>query len=594
MIFTRTTIISWYTALLCLLAGQILFALDLPMRATLWVPLGIWLHLVGLTLGWYGARHAACADDQEPPRRLQSLAIGAVLLLGAVLRFLWLDTFPFRVDGDAAGFAAAAADYLGPDPPSLIGTGWQSHTNLYFFLESLALRAFGRSVLGLRFLGALGGTLSILAIYALGRSLWGFWAGFWAALITAALPFHLVFSRTGTEVIHMTWLLPLALWSIRQGWQQSSWRWWLFGGAIIGWSQYFYPGARLIPILAVAQIGLLAIFPPEGSRGWRRGGWALLWTGLGLLAAYGPMIRYFVQRPEIYTARVGSVSILSSGWLEHELAQHPWWLVIGDQFRRAYLPFLFPVDGPPLWYIWPQYLEPFDAALFALGLILIWSGHETARWLKLLLAFYLGVGILLGGVLTIDTPMPSRYVIFLPAVTLSMGYALSGLLRQLRVRLSTPPRVVALGLVLGGIALYISSNVYVYLKHEAEASWSEDHTGQMATYAARYLREVPEQEFEIVFIQTDLMYYEASPVLRFLTDKPGLNVKKELTCNVLTNLLREPHTMIIAPRERIAELERMRQQVPSSELTVLHDAQNQPVVGILHVQLRGSEPLCRQ
>jgi hypothetical protein len=588
---TRTTI-TLYAALLCLLAGQLLFALDLPMRASL-TP-GIGLHLLGLALGWYGARRAADPGDGQPARRLQLIAIIAVLLLAATLRLIWLGTLPFRVDGDAAGFAAGADDFLEPRTPPLIGTGWQSHTNLYFFLESLALRAFGRSVFGLRFLSALGGTLSILTIYALGRSLWGFWVGFWAALITAVLPFHLVFSRVGTEVIHMSWLLPLVLWSIWQGWQKHSWGWWMLGGVITGFSQYFYPGARLIPLLAIAQIGLLALFSPDGGRDWRRGGWALHWTGLGLLAAYGPMIRYFIQRPEIYTARIGSVSIFSSGWLERELEQHPWWLVIGDQIRRAYLPFLFPVDGPPLWYVWSQYLEPFDAGLFALGLITIWSGRHTARWLKLLLAVYLGGGILLGGVLTIDTPMPSRYVIFLPAVTLSMGYALNQLIRQLRGPLSRPQQAVALGLVLGGSALYISGGVYAYLEHDTEASLSVDHTGQTATYAARYLREVPEQDFEIVFLQTDLIYYEANPVLPFLTHKPGLNVKKELTCSVLTNVLREPYTMIIAPRERISELEQMQPRVPSSELTLLRDQQDRPIVGILHVRLTSGAPLCRE
>ncbi|HEX6289437.1 MAG TPA: glycosyltransferase family 39 protein [Herpetosiphonaceae bacterium] len=589
---TRTTI-AIGAALLCLFSGQLLFALHPSLLADVMLPLGVGLHVAGLALGWHGFRQEICDRDGQPPRHLQWIALGGVAVLAAALRLLWLDTVPFRVDGDAAAFASSAANFLKPEPPPLIGTGWQSHTNLYFFFESLALRLFGRSALGLRFLGAIGGTLSILAIYALGRSLWDFWTGFWAALIVAALPFHLVFSRVGTEVIHMAWLLPLAIWAVWRGWQRNAWRWLLLGGAITGLSQYFYPGARLIPILVVAQIGLLTLFPPDGARSWRRGGAALLWIGAGVLLVYGPMIAYFAKRPEIYTARVSIVNIFSSGWLDHELARHPWWLVLGDQLRRAYLPFLFPIGGPPLWYVWPQYLGPFDAALFALGLIGVWAARDTARWLKLFLACYLGVGILLGGVLTIDTPMPSRYITFVPAVALCMGYALDRLIRQFRAPLPRPQRKLELVFAAGAACLYVGGGIYSYLQHDTRAMWDSDYTGQTATYAARYLQALPEQDFEIVFLETDWIYYEASPVLKFLTDKPGRNIEEELSCETLTDTVRQPYTVLLAPEDRLEELRQLHKRLTSSELVVLHNPKGKQIIGMLHVRIPpNNAPLC--
>lgn len=585
-------LITFFAALLCLLAGQLLFTLNLPSTAGFAVPLGVVLHLLGGVFGWLSlGGEARSKADGVPPRRIQLLAMIAVVMLTGLLRFVWLETLPFRIDGDAAAFAAAADDFLRPNPPSLIGTGWQSHTNLYLFLESLVLRIFGYTAFGLRFFSALGGTLSILAIYALGRSLWNFWVGFWAALIMAVLPFHLVFSRIGTEVIHVTWLLPLVVWSIWQGWTKNNWRWFLLGGIATGLSQYFYPGARLIPILAVAQIGLLTLYPPEGVRSWRRGSWGLLWLVVGVLAIYGPMILYFLRRPEIYSARISIVSIFSSGWLERELAQRPWWIVLIEQLRDAYLPFVFPLKGPAIWYVWPQYLGPFDAALFGLGLIGVWAGRQAPRWLKLFLALYLLLGMFLAGVLTIDTPMPSRYVIFVPAIAICAGYALDRLIQALRT--PTAQRPLTLGLALAVISLYLSINISSYLKHDTEAIWDSDQTGQMATYAARYLQRLAEQDFEIFFLQTELMYYEASPVLAFLTDKPGNNIKKEFTCNVVANVVRKPHTIFIAPEERIGELRQMNKRLAMSKLEVLSTPQDKQIVGILEVwQPVQSAPLC--
>lgn len=581
-----------FAALLCLIGGQLLFALSPAAAPGFAVPLGAVLHVLGGVLAWLSFRHAAGSETEElPSRRTQLLAIAGVVVLAGLLRFVWLETLPFRIDGDAAAFAAAADDFLRPNPPALIGTGWQSHTNLYLFLESRVLWLFGYTAFGLRCFGALGGTLGVLAIYALGRSLWNFWVGFWAALITTVLPFHLVFSRVGTEVIHVTWLLPLAAWSIWQGWRRNDWRWFLMGGLATGLSQYFYPGARLIPILAVAQIGLLTLFPPAGARSWRRGGWGLLWLVVGALAIYGPMIPYFIRRPEIYSARITIVSIFSSGWLAQQLEQRPWWSILIDQLRDAYLPFFFPLKGPAIWYVWPQYLGPFDAALFGLGLIGVWAGRQTPRWLKLFLALYLLLGMFLAGVLTIDTPMPSRYVIFVPAIALCAGYTLDRLIRALRRPMTQ--HALKLGLALAVVCLYLGINLSSYLRHDTEAIWDIDHTGQMATYAARYLQALPGQDYEIFFLQTEWMYYEASPVLAFLTDKPGNNIKKEFTCDVAANVVRKPHTVFIAPEERLGELQAMNKRLAMSKLAVQTTPQDKPIVGVLEVwQPVQDAPLC--
>src|SRR4051812_8488562 len=123
-------------ALLCLLTGQVLFARSPPATAGPAILAGAGLQVLGGALAWLSLRGDGCADVRlQPSRRLQLVAVALVAVLAGVLRLLLLDAVPSRIDGDAAGFARAAEDFLHPGHPPLIGLGWQGHSNVYFFLE---------------------------------------------------------------------------------------------------------------------------------------------------------------------------------------------------------------------------------------------------------------------------------------------------------------------------------------------------------------------------------------------------------------------------------------------------------------------------
>lgn len=578
------------SALLCLTLGQLLFMVQTPPNIDSLVWPGIGLYLLGsvLALRFFRLEPSSPVLERsrwEPSSRTQLWCALGLALFAGVLRVAWLDRLPFTVDGDAAAFAVGALEFLRPDRPSLVGTGWQSHTNVYFFLVSRMLLLFGRSVVAIRSLSALGGTLGVVAVFALGRALWGFRVGLFAGLALAVQPFDLVFSRVGTEVVHLTWLLPLVILSIWEGWRRAHWGLLLLGGMITGLSQYFYPGARLIPLLAIGQIGLLALWPSSGRRDLRRGLQALAMLVLGVLLVYGPMIPHFLRYPDAYTARLKLVSITSSGWLTNQLAQHPWWQVIGGQIWRAYLPFHFPVNGPPLWYKWPQYLSPFDASLLWLGLIGVWFGRGSALWLRLYLAAYLLGGIVLAGVLTRDSPMPSRYIVFMPGVALLIGYALDQLFQQWLALIGQAQgdtrRRLALALVAAALCVYCGIGLGTYLQHDTVLVEQDDPTNQQASYAARYLQTLPDQNFDILFLKTRLIYYQASPVLSFLTSKTGENIEQPLDCSVLTQHLSRRGTVVLAPPGRVGELRQMQERINGANLAVFSNRRAEPVAGVL-------------
>lgn len=606
MTFLKQPALMLLAALLCLLLGQILFVVQAPPNVASLVWPGLGLYLLGgiLAVRIFNQERsddpALVTSDWKPSRRTQLACAVGLTLFAAVLRMAWLDRVPFTLDGDAAAFALSSTNFLRPVPPPLIGTGWQSHTNVYFFLVSLMIRLFGRTVVAVRSFSALGGTLGVLAVFALGRSLWGFRVGLLAGLALAVQPFDLIFSRVGTEVVHLTWLLPLVTLSIWEGWRRKRGHWLVVGGILTGLSQYFYPGARLIPLLAIGQIGLLALWSPDGRRQIGRGLKAVALLSVGVLLSYGPMILYFLEHPDIYTARIGLVSITSSGWLAKQVAQRPWWLVMGEQIRRAYLPFHFPVDGAPLWYKWPQYLSPLDAALLSLGILGV-SFSRSARWLKLYLASYLLGGIVLAGVITIDTPMPSRYIVFMPGVALLIGYALNQILRHwLAILRPTETydgaarieRVASHGLAIGLIGamlcIYTGLGLRAYLQHDIEVVMQSDATNQQGTYAARYLQSLPDQNYDILFLKTGYFYYPASPALPFLTNKTAENIDQPLDCTVLMQQADANSLVVLAPPERIVELRQMQAALTGAKLYVPTNSKGSEIVGVLVLSPAGS------
>lgn len=584
------------TTLLCFVLGQLCFALPLRIGGVALAAPGIGFYALGLAIALRSFRHAGLHEYPalwEPSRRAQWLCVIGLALVAGGLRFAWLATLPGRVDGDAAAFALSAAEFLKPRPPSLIGTGWQAHTNLYFFLVSLMIRVFGRSALAIRAFSALGGTLGVLAVFALGRSLFDVRTGLLAGFVLTFLPFHLIFSRVGTEVVHLTWLLPPVILLLYEGWlHESPWRW-LLGGTIAGLSQYFYPGARLIPIVAVVQIALLAWFPPDGAaRNLPQAAHALKWIALGFVLVYAPMIAHYAQYPDTYLARIKLVSI-TDGWLQEQLEFRPWWRVLGEQVWRAALPFHYPVGGSPLWYLWPQYLQPLDAALLSLGLLLIFVQRSTARWLKLWFTAYIGLAILLGGVMTIDTPMPSRYMILIPAVALAIGRALAELVQRATAG-GGHRRELALGAMIGLLLAYAALNVQTYLRHDTQEIWNSDLTNQAATLAARYFQTLPDQNYQILFLEGDAMYYGASPTLPFLTGKTGVNITEPLSCAVLYNNLEPGHAVIIAPRSRVEELEQMQPRLDGSTFVALTNPKGETIAGVLELMSpNGGQAQCR-
>ena len=574
-------------AFILLVLGQSLLVLNTDAKPVLRNVAGLALHGLAALLAWWSSR--ATPGDAETAKeapatlgRRQELAILAGLVgFAALARTLWLSSLPYILDGDASAFADSARNFISPNSPPLFDTGWQGHTNVYFFLLSWPLRWFGQTIAGVRTFSAFGGTLAVLSMYMMGRSLYGWRIGALAALVTATLPFHLVFSRVGTEVVHLTWLMPLVITLIWQGWRRNA-AWWLIaGGAVTGLSQYFYPGARLIPLLCGVQIAALTLFPLEGARPWRQGFKALGLIGLGFVVIYAPMIAYYLVHPDTYMVRFQTVSLAGSDWLERALASHSRWEVLSDQVKRAYGPFVYPTNGARYWFLDPRYLNPLNAALLVLGLFSLGSRRFIPRWLAAYLAFYLLAGMFLGGVLTIDTPMPSRYVIFIPAVVLLISISLHRLLSQFDGVSGTAGRRLMAGLTSLFLIFYTVGNVRDYLRHDTQTIWQMSPQPQIATGATRYLLSLPNQEYTVLYLADGLNYFRANPSLPVLTGKDGINIDANTPCEAMADQMPSGQVVIIAPPSRIEELAPIKARIIGAEATIMKNKKGEQIAGAL-------------
>ena len=332
--------------------------------------------------------------------------------------------------GDLARWALHGPSSTHALPLPLFTTGFLNHPTLFHYLQALALFCFGDTLTGLRTLSAIFGALCAATIYAVGKVGWGRVAGVTAGWLLAVSHLHIHYSRIALNNIQSVWftilfflvlLIGVARTTPYQregtGLAERPLLPYTFLGLIIGLSQYFYYGSRLIPVLAMVLMLILL--------GQRRLSFAQLSGAiLATLIAYAPLALYYSQDIRAFLNRTQGVSVFNPEGLVHTLgaeakwpADIPW--LLWSQIKENIAFFINIGDASSFYLADLPAFDPLTIALFWLGIGVVLA--RIRRFQETALTVWFVLGLLLAGVLTNDAPNGPRLIVMVSAMYLVGG-----------------------------------------------------------------------------------------------------------------------------------------------------------------------------
>ena len=392
-------------------------------------------------------------------RWLLPLALLLITALAAFLRFWQLDRIPPGFHYDEAYEALEAWRVLtqrGYHP--IFFPGNFGVEPMFIYLTSLAFRLFGETPIVMRGVAALIGTLTVPALYALGRELMRSdklmpaALPLFAAFALAIMRWHIFFSRVGIEPILVPFLLTLMLWAFWRARRTNSLVAWIAFGVTAGLGPYTYPAGRLLPVIAlVLGVGMLVwrigetrkqVDKETGKQGNKETGKRapigvtsllrtsapLLLSGVVALVVVAPLALNWLQHPDQLLLRSSQIAVGPAGAtggtpVRNLLATAAMFNLRGDPDPRNNQP------GLPV-------LDILMSIPFLIGL-----GVTLWRWRRPVF----GVTLLAGAIMLIPTvlseyaPHFRRAMGATPIVALLCGLGLAILLGQRRADLATRP-----------------------------------------------------------------------------------------------------------------------------------------------------------
>ena len=491
-----------------------------------------------------------------------ALLVGAIFLVALGLRLWQLASVPITVSGDEGEFGLEAARVLKGQIRSPFTTGWLGNPTMGFFFTAPSIAWLGQTSLGLRLPWALLGALTVPLVFWLVSRLQGWAVGLAAAGLLATYHYHIHFSRLGINNIADPFFATLTLLLLYRGYDRRSLASWALAGLAMGIAQYFYFGARAIPLIAmVVGLALLVRCPSAHRADVVRG--LLTMTGAGLTAA-APMIQYALRYPAEYMAPLSRVGLLQGGRLDALMAVRNVSApeVLLDQIQRSVLAFNVYPD-PTFWYQPGQPL--FDApsgVLFILGL-----GYATVRGLDprlFPLAAWWWLGTLLGGAMTENPPSSQRLIgLSVPAVAF-VALALIRVGVAARSWLDPRWRAVALSIAVAVIsALSVKFYFVEYTPRRVYGGPNAVVANTLASYASQQLG----REWRMYFFGPPRMYIDYGTIAFLAPEVEGVDVREVMATAPPPGLIQfDKRPALVFLPERRGELEMVRRTYPEGRV----------------------------
>jgi 4-amino-4-deoxy-L-arabinose transferase-like glycosyltransferase len=402
-----------------------------------WGLLAIWLS--GMVLVQAGSLAFAATreqqpDDTEPWSNWEIPLLTLLALVAFALRASMNDRIPFAVHGDEGEMGLVARSVIAGRTQQPFATEWLGHPTIWFFIQAAGLSIFGDTISGLRTVSALFGTATVLITYLFARSSFGRPIAIGSSILLAGLPYHIHFSRVGLNNIADPTLGTASFALLLYGWRRGNPFALLASGLTLGLAQHFYFGARLsIVMMALLVVHLLISQRARLLVHVRE----LLLLAIGFLAGVGPLLRFYLEAPHLYTERMGQLGFFREDYLARRISEGETMPgIVVSQLLRGLGAYTTTTDVG-LFYAAPQaMLSGLAAVVFICGFsIALWQLRE-ARWF-LMVMLVIGTAIF-GGAMLMDVPQLTRYLIVAPVVSILVMYGLQRILTQLWALLGIP------------------------------------------------------------------------------------------------------------------------------------------------------------
>jgi hypothetical protein len=371
-----------------------------------------------------------------------------LLLLAFALRVFRLGVQSFWAD-EGYGLYLASASL--PDLTRDIFVDL-NHVPLYFFALHFWIRLVGDSELAVRYFSLIGGVLTVVLTFRIGRSLLGRAVGIVAAALAAVAPFHVYYSQEARMHIWTTALCLLAanalVWALDR---PAAWRRWaLFAAAgVLGLYTFYYAGFALAGLSLAGGVALLL------RRDWR-GFVRLGVANAAVLLAFAPWAALVAVRLAEQAQHKGKDFVTYAA---------------PDFLNLNWKTFVAGVTAEPerlAWPIWPV----------ALALLLGAVALRRSRY-RLILPLYLVVPLL--GVFLVNLRYPHFLPRYLLLATPAFYLLLAGGL-VLPLRWPRPAAVVAAPLaVAGGVVFLLTAGQSLANAYFNSAYFRDDYRGVAQT-----------------------------------------------------------------------------------------------------------------
>ena len=301
---------------LALSLGLLLFTVYRTVQpgVSFWEQLTSWLLAIGAL--YFAIKPLPVKSAAEPSKNRIEVAIVAALLIGGLLMHIpGLGSTPYMMDQDEAGFANQGVSvYAKHFAVSPFAPGVQSHPYLFQGLIGLSIAIFGQTLFAARLISAIMAAAGVLAVYMLGRELFGRRVALFGALFLLTWPLHILFARLAMNQPADPLFTTLAFYFLVRGLRRSAARDFVACGVLMGVAQLFYLGGRLAPLVLIAYVVYVGLRSPHVIR--------QCWQGLLIMT----LTFAFTALPQHFYALYFHLPLTTRAWVS----------VLGGQFDPRY------------------------------------------------------------------------------------------------------------------------------------------------------------------------------------------------------------------------------------------------------------------